>query len=160
MKLNRLLFENQNYVLEGDIDFSSLTLSSNIKKINTASVKITGQIFEDLLMLKVNIITSVIGVCAYTLEDVEIPLNINETIEISNEIQDDEDIFYESNNIFEIDQYILSIIISEVPSKIIKKGAKLPKNGDGYRILTEDEYEKEKETKKDSRWDKLDNLEL
>lgn len=160
MKLNRLLFANPNYVLEGEIDFSSLIFNSNIKQIKTANVKITGSIFEDLLMLKVHIDVDVVGICAYTLEDVEIPLKINETIEISNEIQDDEDIFYEANNIFEIDSYILSMIISNVPSKIVKKGATLPKGGDGYRILTEDEYEKEKTTKKDPRWNKLDDLDL
>lgn len=160
MRLNRLLFENPNYVLEGTIDFSSLSFSSNIKKIMPAEVKITGSIFEDMLMLKVNIKTTVIGICSYTLEDVEIPMQITDNIEFSNEIEDDETIFFEPNNIFEIDEYILSIIISEVPSKIVKKGAKLPENGNGYRVLTEEEYEKEQQNKKDPRWNKLDDLDL
>lgn len=160
MKLNRLLFENPNYVLEGTIDFSSLSFNSNIKKILPAEIKITGSVFEDMLMLKVNIKTIVIGICSYTLEEVEIPLQISDNIEFSNEIEDDETIFFEPNNIFEIDDYILSIIISEVPSKIVKKGAKLPNDGEGYRVLTEDQYESEQKNKKDPRWDKLDDLDL
>lgn len=160
MKLNRLLFTNPNYKLEGEIDFSSFEPSSNIKKINPAKVVITGEIFEDLLMLKVHIETTVIGICSYTLEDVELPIKINDNIEISNEVEDDDTIFFESNNIFVIDPYILSLIVAEVPAKIVKKGAKLPADGDGYRILTEDEYEKEKENHKDSRWDKLDDIDL
>jgi len=160
MKLNRLLFSNPNYVLEGEIDFSSSTFTSNIKKILSTSVKITGSEFEDLLMLKINIKANVVGICSYTLEDVEIPLDINENIEISNEIQDDDTIFYEPNNIFSIDDYILSLILANVPSKIIKKGAKLPSGGEGYRVLTEDQYEEEQKNKKDSRWDVLDSIDL
>ena len=62
--------------------------------------------------------------------------------------------------IFDIDPYVLSLVVSEIPAKIVKKGAKLPEDGSGYRVLSEEEYNKEQENKKDSRWDALDKIEL
>ena len=161
MKLNRLLFDNPNYILEGKIDFSNATLDPyHIRKIEEAEVRITGENYEDLLTLNIKIKVRVIGVCSYTLEDVPMDLNIRENLEISDEIKDDEVIFYEKNAIFDIDPYILSIIISEVPAKIVKKGAKLPSSGDGYRVISEEEFLKEEENKIDPRWSKLDDIDL
>ena len=68
------------------------------------------------------------------------------------------DIAIKSN--IEVDEYILDLIIAEVPMKIVKKGAKLPSSGEGYRVLSEDEYNKEQEQKTDSRWAALDDIEL
>lgn len=161
MKLNRLLFQNKDYVLEGDIDFSNLEFDPyHIKKIGLTHVKITGSVYEDLLMLNFHIISDVIGVCAYTLEDVPLHFDFKDSLEISNEIEDDEKIFFEKNMIFDIDPYVLSLLVSEIPAKIVKKGAKLPEDGKGYRVLSEEEYEKEQSNKTDSRWDALDNIDL
>lgn len=161
MKLNRLLFQNKDYVLEGDIDFSNLEFDPyHIKKIGLTHVKITGSVYEDLLMLNFHIISDVIGVCAYTLEDVPLHFDFKDSLEVSNEIEDDEKIFYEKNMIFDIDPYVLSLLVSEIPAKIVKKGAKLPSDGNGYRVLSEEEYEVEQSKKTDSRWAALDDIDL
>ena len=161
MKLNRLLFANKDYVLEGESDFSSLEFDPyHIRKIGKAYYQITGQIFEDLLMLNFHIVTDVIGVCAYTLDDVPIHLDFHDSLEISNEIENDEKIFFEKNLIFDIDPYVLSLIVSEIPAKIIKEGATLPKDGKGYRVLSEDKYLEEQKNKKDPRWDILDDIDI
>ena len=161
MKINRQLFQNKDYYLEGDIDFSNLEFDPyHIRKIGLTHVKITGSIYEDLLMLKFHIIADVVGVCAYTLEDVPLHYDFTDSLEISNEIEDDDKIFYEKNPVFDIDPYVLSLLVSEIPAKIVKKGAKLPDDGNGYRVLSEEEYNKEQENKKDTRWSKLDDIEL
>ena len=161
MKANKLLFENKDYVLEGEVTFDNVELDPNhIRKILPVSFKVTGQVFEDLLLLHFDIKTTVIGVCCYTLEDVEIPMHIVDDLEISGEIEDDEKIFYEPNVLFDIDPYILSLVIASVPIKIVKKGAKLPDGGDGYRVLSEEEHEKEQADKKDPRWAALDDIDL
>ena len=161
MKLNRLLFQNKDYVLEGDIDFSNLEFDPyHIKKIGLTHVTITGSVYEDLLLLNFHIISDVIGVCAYTLEDVPLHFDFKDSLEISNEIEDDEKIFYEKNMIFDIDPYVLSLLVSEIPAKIVKKGAKLPSDGNGYRVLSEEEYEVEQSKKTDSRWAALDDIDL
>ena len=161
MKVNKLLFANKDYVFEGEISFEDASVDPNhIRKILPASFKITGQVFEDLLLLHLDIKTTVIGVCCYTLEDVELPIHIVDDIQISDTIEDDDHIFYEPNVLFDIDPYILSLIIASVPIKIVKKGAKLPNSGEGYRVLSEEEYLKEEASKKDPRWAALDDIEL
>ena len=161
MKINRLLFQNKDYVLEGDIDFSDQEFDPfHIRRIDNCHVKITGSIYEDLLLLNMKITSLVIGVCSYTLEDVEIPLHVVDTIQISDSIDDDDELFYEPNVVFDIDPYILSLVIASVPLKIVKKGAKLPSSGKGYRVLTEEEYLKEESEKKDTRWSALDDIDI
>ena len=42
----------------------------------------------------------------------------------------------------------------------LDKNSKLPDDGQGYRVLSEEDYLKEKENKIDERWSKLDELDL
>lgn len=161
MNLNRFLFQNNVLELEDDIDFSSAELDqSHIRKISRCHVHVSAHEYDDLIVADVSVNADVIGVCAYSLEDVPLNLKFKDSLEFSNEISDDEDIFYVDKPIFSLDPYILGLIIAETPVKIIKKGAKLPTSGEGYRVLSEDEYFKEQKDKTDSRWSKLDDLEL
>lgn len=160
MKINRYLFKNKDYVIEDDIDFSNVQLDpTHIRKINNTHVKISGIDYEDYLILDIEIKTEVIGVCSYTLDDVPLKLNFKSTLSFTYDKEDEENIIIDGP-IFDIDEYVLSLIISEVPLKLVKKGAKLPSSGMGYRVMSEDEYNKEAETKKDNRWNKLDELDL
>ena len=160
MKINRLLFQNKGYSIEDDLDFSSQSFdSTHIRNIGKTHVKITGQDYEDFLVLNFEIVSDVIGVCSYTLEDVPLTVKVNTSLTFTYEEEDEETIHID-NPIFEVDEYILDLIIAEVPMKIVKKGAKLPSSGEGYRVLSEDEYNKEQEQKTDSRWAALDDIEL
>ena len=160
MKINRLLFQNKGYSIEDDLDFSSQSFDpTHIRNIGKTHVKIAGQDYEDFLVLNFEIVSDVIGVCSYTLEDVPLTIKVNTSLTFTYEEEDEETIHID-NPIFEVDEYILDLIIAEVPMKIVKKGAKLPSSGEGYRVLSEDEYNKEQEQKTDSRWAALDDIEL
>ena len=161
MKLNRFAFENNHLEIEDDIDFSSAVLDPNhIRKIENAHVKLKADEYEDIIVANFEIQADIIGVCSYTLEDVPLHLKFKDSLEFSNEINDDEDIIYEDKPIFSLDEYILQLIVGEVPLKLVKKGAKLPNSGQDYRVISEEEYEKEKSSKTDPRWSKLDDVEL
>jgi len=162
MKINRALFRNKDYVLEEEIDFSQEQFDPyHIRRIESCKVKVVGSLVEDLLLLDVSIDVKVIGVCSYTLEDVPLDLHIVDSIDITDQKDNEsDDVFYEKDNIFSFDSYVLSLIVSEVPLVIIKEGATLPNSGDGFRVIDESQYEKERENKKDSRWSKLDDIEL
>lgn len=161
MQISRFNFQNNVLELEDDIDFSNAELDQNhIRKIKNTHVKIIAHEYDDLITMDVAVECDIVGVCSYTLDDVPLHLKFKDSLEFSNEIDDDEDIFFEPKPIFEIDSYILGLIIASAPTKIIKKGAKLPSSGQGYRVLSEEEYQKEKKTKTDSRWSKLDDIEL
>ena len=161
MQINRFLFQNHQLEMEEDIDFSLADLDQNlIRKISNTHVKMKAHEYEDLIIADFEISTDIVGVCSYTLQDVPLHLKFKDSLEFSNEVQDDDEIFYEEKPIFNLDPYILGLIIAETPTKIIKKGAKLPSSGKGYRVLSEDDYLKEKEEKTDSRWSKLDDIEI
>ena len=161
MKINRFAFQNNHLEIEDDVDFSLAKLDQNhIRKINNTHVKVKGTEYDEIICLELDITTDVIGVCSYTLEDVPLHLHFKDSLEFSNDIDDDDEIIYVDKPIFDIDEYILQLIIGEVPIKIVKKGAKLPESGSDYRVISEDEYLQEKSEKKDDRWSKLDDVEL
>ncbi len=163
MKINRFLFNQDKPVnFEESIDFSNAKLDPlHIRKIDNCLVKVSGHEYDDLLVLELDIKVDVIGVCSYTLEDVPIKLHFKEVLNFT-DVEDDEeeDIIYEPKPIFDLDPYILGLIISEVPLKIVKPGAKIPSSGEGYRVLSEDDYENEQKNKVDHRWDKLNDIKL
>ena len=160
MKINRNLFKNKDYKLEETIDFSNVSFSgSHIKKIGLSNVVVTGFDYDDYLILNIKITSEVIGICAYTLEDVPLKIKVDTSLSFTYE-EEDEEVIHIDNPIFELNPYILDLIIAEVPLRIIKKGAKLPSSGLGYRVISEDEYNKENENKTDPRWSKLDDIDL
>lgn len=160
MKINRYQFQNKNYQIEDDIDFSNVTFDpTHIRGISNTHVVVTGNDYDDYLVLNIKIKADVIGVCSYTLEDIPLKVDISTSLSFSF-LEEDEDVIHIDSPIFELDQYILDLIVAEVPLTLVKKGAKLPSSGDGYRVLSEDEYNKEQENKKDSRWSALDDIEL
>lgn len=160
MKINRYLFQNKDYSLEEDLDFSSFSFDpTHIRGVNNTHVKVTGVDYDDYLILNIKINSDVIGVCSYTLEDIPLKIDINTSLTFSF-LEEDEDVIHIESPIFDLDPYILDLIISEVPLTLVKKGAKLPSSGEGYRVLSEDQYEEEQKNKVDSRWSALDDIEL
>lgn len=161
MQISRFNFQNNVLELEDEIDFSHAELDQNyLRKIENTHVKVLAHEYDDLIVMDVNVECDIVGVCSYTLEDVPLHLKFKDSLEFSNEVEDDDDIFFEPKPIFELDPYILGLIIASTPTKIVKKGAKLPSSGAGYRVLSEEEYNSEKKKKTDPRWSKLDDIEL
>lgn len=161
MKLNRQILPlNKTVTLEDDIDFSNYDFDPNyIRGINNCHVVLETTQYENLLRIKASIKCVVTAVCAYTLEDVPLEISYQDELNFTDDESDDS-CYYEPDNIFDIDDYILGLILSQVPPKVVKKGAKLPDNGNGYRVMTEDALLKERENKTDSRWDALNDLDL
>ncbi len=161
MKINRALLTNGvAKSFEEAIDFSHIQFDqSHIRSIQDCNVKAIATDYESILCIDVEISALVIGVCSYSLEDVEIPLKIKDQLVFTDD-ETDEDNYYIKDNIVDLDEYILGILLANVPVRIIKKGAKLPGDGNDYRVISEDQYQKEKEKKPDSRWGALDDLDL
>ena len=161
MKINRAVLTNGvTKEFEESIDFSRFEFDpTHIKSIPSCVVKARATDYETILRVEVEINALVIGVCCYSLEDVELKFKINDELCFTDD-EDDVDNYYEKGNIIELDEYILGILLANVPIKIVKKGAKIPENGKGYRVITEDDYEEEKNKKVDHRFDILDTVEF
>ena len=161
MKINRNLFLEPNYFIDEDLDFSKESFEGeHIRKIEDCHIYIKGHNYDSLFVMDIHIKAKVTTSSAYSSKDVVLNLDFNDTISISDEIEDDDDIFYEKSVIFDIDPYILSLIIANVPMVVIEKNEALPEDGKGYRVLSEEEYEKEQQNKVDPRWAALDDVEL
>lgn len=162
MKINRYqLQEGKKEVLEEDIDFSRYPFNdSHVRAIPFCHVKAELTDYGEILHVIFHIKVDVTAVCSYTLEDVPLHYDFVDELDFSDTVEEDDEIIFEESNIIEFDEHILSLILARVPIKVVKPGAKLPSDGDGYRIMTEEEYYKEKAEKKDSRWDILDSVKL
>ena len=161
MKVNRHSFETPGYVLSEDLDLSSVPFDQNhIKRVESCHIELTGNNYDSLCVINIEIKAKVIAPSAYSGKDVVLNLDFADIIQISDEDEDDEELFYEKDMIFEIDPYVISLIVGEVPMVVTLKDEKLPEDGKGYRILTEDEYLEEQKSKTDPRWSKLDDIDL
>lgn len=132
----------------------------HIRNIPAATVKLTATEYGETLRIIFDIKASVTAVSSYTLKDVALTVKVKEELSFTNEDIEDDNIIYEPLDIIELDEYILSLILSKVPIKVVDKNDKLPDGGEGYRVISQDDYEKEKASNSDPRWSALDDLEF
>jgi uncharacterized metal-binding protein YceD (DUF177 family) len=161
MRINRQLIPlNKEVSFAEEIDFSQTKFDSVfIRKITSCQVKAKAFQSDKILRIVVDVKSEIVAISGYSLQDVPLSIKAHDELIFSDDPQD-ENAIYEPKNIFDIDNHILSIILAHIPNRVVGKGEKLPESGKGYRILTEEEYLKEKETKTDSRWEKLDSVKI
>lgn len=161
MKINRNSFiNNKTYHLESDIDFTEEKFHTNLRKILSCHVDAELCDYEDILRVELHIKADVIVASSYSLKDVNLKLNFKDELDFSDKDEDAEECIIEKNSFIDLDPYILGLIISEIPTKVTANNETLPTDGVGYRVLTEDELNKEKSERKDPRWSKLDDIKL
>lgn len=161
MKINRQILPLEKEIsLSEDIDFSAMKFDQNfLRCISFCHVEAKACQYHDVLRLIVDVKANVVAVSAYSLKDVNLPLKLHDELIFSDD-ENNESAFFEPDNIFMIDEYILGLILAAVPSKVVNKGEKLPSAGKGYRILSEEEFLKERKEKVDPRWQKLDSVKM
>lgn len=161
MQINPYNFlDNKDYHLEDDIDFSNADLSAinNLEKINSCHVDVDINNYEDILVLSFMIKTNLTLLSSYSSKEFDKDFVFNETIDFSYNKEDEDSSFVITDSNLILDKYIFDIIITNIPSKVAMKGEKLPNSGESFRVISEEEYLKEKEKQKDDRWSKLDDI--
>lgn len=162
MKIDFRRYElNKHYYLEDDIDFSSISFSPTyrIRKIKSCHIKCDIIVFSEVADINVSLCGIVVGACSYTNEDVDVKYSCKENMSFGL-TENSEAEYYEPRLEFDFDPYLISLIDNAVPLNIVKLGAKMPSGGEGYEVLSEDDYNKKKAKTTDSRWAKLDDIEL
>ena len=162
MKLNRIILPlNKDEVFEEEIDFSNQKFDDNhVRRINSCSVTVVAHEYGDVLDVKIRGKASVVASCSYTLEDVPLDVSFKDNFYFSSEVTGSEECFYEPGNEIDLDPHILALILAEVPHNIVKKGAKRPSGGEGYRVLSEEEFENERKNRGNNAFDVLDSIEF
>lgn len=156
MKINRLLLPiGKTIKYDEDIDLSYFEGDQyHVRSITSCHMVLDVTNYDELITFSFIIKGEVKTTCAYTLEEIPYKYQIKEHIELNGSEDDEFDII---NNEIDIDEMLITLIVSNVPFKVVKEGATLPSNGDGYRFLSEEEASKEK---KSSPFDVLDDLEF
>lgn len=156
MKLNRLTLPvGKEVIFHEDIDFSSYQGDPyHVRSIKSCHMDLSVLNYDELVVLSFKLKGEVMTTCAYTLEEIPYQYNIKESIELAGNEDDEFEII---NETIDIDEILITLIVSNVPMKVVKKGAKLPSNGDGYQVMSEEEANSKK---KASPFDALDDLEL
>lgn len=143
--------------IEDDIDFSSVhNPIPQIDTIVSTHVKVDASKYDELIVLSLSIDAVVDAVSSYTGKIGKYPLIIKEDITLS--LVDTEDNEYDviKGNTINIDEYVYSLIIASMPISVILKGETLPKDINGVKITSEEEYMNKKS--KSSPFDVLDEL--
>ncbi len=160
MKLNRLVLPiGKTVSYKEDIDLSYFQGDQyHVRSIKSCHMELDVTNYDDLITLFFRINGEVMTSCAYTLEEIPYQYKISDVVELNGNEDDEFEIKGEEIN---IDEILITLIVENIPFKITKPGASLPSSGDGYRVLTEEEAQKElEEADKPSVFDILDDYEF
>ena len=119
----------------------------------------------DRLIAHVRVFGKMICPDAMTLQDVMVPFEIEDDSILYFDDIDAERIDEEENAYCVIDgldtiDFLLSFILPEVPIKVVSEEKKEYPKGDGWKVMTEAEFEESRKAKRDSCWDILRDLEI
>ena len=161
MIINRLHYQDGNtHHISGDIDFSKDVFDGFlIRKIKSCHVELNVTDYDEIFRVEINLKAEVVTPCSYTLEDVDFVVKTKDEIDFTDspldESEDDGTLVYIDGVLIDLKPFVYSLIVTSIPPKVVKKGAKLPTG-----VITSDEYEKQLEDKADPRWSMLDDLDL
>ena len=148
------LFE-YNSLLEDYVDGTDSTL----KGINSSNGEIEINKIDHSLIVKVNVLFNIDVVSSYSAEVFKTKIKINDDLYFTNSKSLDSDEFIFVNDEIDLDYYIYSLLITSIPLNVHKPGENLPK-GDGYRVLSEEEFRKEKEESCGNAFDSLKDIDF
>ncbi len=146
---------------EEDITYPKdrMATKPSLLDIKDVHAKVRVENFGETITADIQATATLVLECAYTLEPLERRIKIDEEVHFSETVQDDDELLYAPGPTIDLDDYLFGLIMTEVPAKVVKRGAHLPKAGKGYRVLNEAELIREKEKNGDPRFSELDKFE-
>lgn len=118
------------------------------------------QRFEEFIYVTLSIKAKVMLKCSYTLVDFETIISgVDELHFAPSKDEDDDCIEYRGNSI-DLDPYLFNLLSASVPLSPKAPNAKAPESGKGYRVISEDEFFKERSEQGNSQFDALKDLEF
>jgi len=137
------------------IDIDSYQVEQNVFLKRLENVKGDLIFYYDILddlRISYQLSGNMICPCAVSLEDVEVPFQIEEDDKVVTD-QKEEGFFMQQEE--EIEKIVLRIILPEVPIKVVKKEKIEYSRGDGWSFVSEEAYESDKKKEIDPRLQKL-----
>ena len=156
------LVSTKENVLEEDVvlneeKFKFLPPLLDVKKLH-AKAKVHR--YQDFIDVDLAIKADVVLQCSYTLTPFDYKLNEEDEIHFASYDDGGDDIQIYKGNLIDLDPYIYNLLSAAVPTSPKAPGAKLPESGKNFRVLSEEEFNEEKNATTDPRFDKLKDLDL
>ncbi|MDI9540579.1 MAG: DUF177 domain-containing protein [Bacillota bacterium] len=132
-----------------------------IRKINDINVKADGIYDPNTQQLAIHfeIRGSVVVGCDVTFEDVIVPIDTEaDEIFTFDKKEEDVNILKANGEVIELLPTVLQLILIEIPIKVVKSGRIEYPKGDGWEVISEETYQKQKEKRVDPRLAKLKEL--
>ena len=148
--------------LSEDIVFDPKVFVCHIPLVSVESchAELKAQRFEEFIYINLSIKANVTLQCSYTLKNFKTTVEGSDELHFAPSKDEDEDCIEYNGTSIEMDQYIFNLLSASVPLSPKAPNAKAPKSGNGYRVLSEDEFLKEKEEHGNSQFDALEGLEF
>lgn len=148
---------------EEDVSFDAekYKCTPPLLSVNSCHVKVEASSYDDFIIVRLFVSADLTLESSYTLKPFPYKLKTNEEYHFtSTSTEEDDDFILFKGNKIELDVYVFNLICASIPISPKAPGETLPSGGEGYRILKEEDYLKEKEKEVDHRFDKLDELDL
>ena len=129
-------------------------------EVKDCRVELKAQRFEEFIYVTLTIKAKVVLQCSYTLQNFETTISGTDELHFAPNKDEDEDCIEYRGTSIDMDPYIFNLLSASIPLSPKAPNAKAPKSGNGYRVLSEDEFLSEKEEEGNSQFDALKDLEF
>ncbi|OPZ34330.1 MAG: hypothetical protein BWY98_01110 [Tenericutes bacterium ADurb.BinA155] len=140
------ILPNQPTLLNEDESFTPDYFKDSYPIKDILSCHLEGEIAKSKTYLQADltITAKVVLLDSYTNEPFRQKITLQEKVDLlEKEDEEGEGYIIEGNEI-DLSELCLKMIRSSLPIKVLKPGSKLPKSGEGFRVLSEEEIAKEK----------------
>lgn len=162
MIINRLALKKVDVMeLEEIIIFDKSLFDKHISLLDIKDVHVVCGVkdFDEVIRASIDVTATLILECAYTLKPFAKKVKVSDDLDFVFKAGEDDNQIVVTDKEINLNPYILGMIITEIPLRAVAPGAQRPKNGNGYRVISEEEYYKEKEQESDPRLAALDRFE-
>lgn len=158
-KTELLQLKNENISFDEDIIFAKECFQKNPLLLGLENIHVSGNGYfgysNDIFEVDLEISGDLICPCAITNEEVIVPFETEAHESFSFVDTDDVDVHIVKNEIIEMIPIIFELITFEIPLKVVKEGEINYPSGDGWRVISEKDFERALESQIDPRLAKL-----
>ncbi len=151
------------HLFEENINYDKSLYENNplIDKIGEINAEVSTNLVSDLIMVSIVLKGEMVLRSTRSLKPVNYEIDLDDEIvyTYNKDLVDNEQVFLLDDEL-DLDKTIYSMIISSIPLKVIANDDKESYSGDNWEVITEDEYNKRKNSEENSPFASLKDLDL
>lgn len=152
------------HLFEENINYDKSLYENNplIDKIGEINAEVSTNLVSDLIMVSIALKGEMVLRSTRSLKPVNYEIDLDDEIvyTYNKDLVDNEQVFLLDDDELDLDKTIYSMIISSIPLKVIANDDKESYSGDNWEVITEDEYNKRKNSEENSPFASLKDLDL